>query len=51
MKPLDYVLIALVVLVVFFAVRSIVRRKKSGKCIGCSCDCGCGQKDCPSQKK
>ncbi|MGN0634636.1 MAG: FeoB-associated Cys-rich membrane protein [Acutalibacteraceae bacterium] len=47
MKPLDYVLLALIALALFFALRHVLRRKKSGGCIGCSCGCG----SCESCKK
>lgn len=40
MSVADYVLIALVAVAVIGAVAHIVRRKKSGKCVGCSADCG-----------
>lgn len=40
----DYGLLALVAAALFLAVRHIVRRKKSGKCVGCSGDCGCCKK-------
>lgn len=47
MKPLDYILLALIALALFFALRHVLRRKKSGGCIGCSCGYG----SCKSCKK
>ena len=53
----DIIVIAVVVVIAFFAVRYIVRAKKSGKkCIGCpdssscsgkcsACSCGCSARE------
>lgn len=45
MKPIDVLLLLAIIVVVFFAVRSVIRAKKSGKgCGGCSGDCAsCGK--------
>lgn len=47
MKPLDCIVLALIALWVAFSIRSMWKRKKSGKCIGCSGDCG----SCPSAQQ
>ncbi len=39
MSVWDYLVLAAVVLAVFFAVRSIVKRRKKGGCAGCSGNC------------
>ena len=39
MSVWDYLVLAAVVLVVFFAIRSIVKRRKKGGCAGCSGNC------------
>ena len=51
MNPVDYIIIAIVVLILGLAVWFIRKSRKSGKkCIGCpeggcsSCSCGCNQK-------
>ena len=42
----DIIVIAVVVVIAFFAVRYIVRAKKSGKkCIGCPDGCSCSAKN------
>ena len=54
MGPVDYVIIAVIVLIVAVAAWSIYKAKKSGKkCIGCpdsgacsSGNCGCGCSGC-----
>ena len=60
MQPIDYILIAILVVIIGGAIMYIVKAKKRGvKCIGCSagggcscgdkkistCDCGCGSTD------
>ena len=52
----DMIVIAVVVVIAFFAVRYIVRAKKSGKkCIGCpdggSCSGSCSECNCGHEKK
>ncbi|MBQ0097957.1 MAG: FeoB-associated Cys-rich membrane protein [Oscillospiraceae bacterium] len=37
MNIFDYIIILVLAVLVFFAVRYIVKRKKDGKCVGCSC--------------
>jgi hypothetical protein len=39
MKPIDILLLLLVALLVILAVRRMIRRKKSGKCLGCGGNC------------
>jgi ferredoxin len=52
MNLFDYILVAVVAVCVYLAVRYIIKRKKSGKCVGCGeCDkCG-GSGICPKDKK
>ncbi len=45
---IDYILIGIVCLVLFFAIKKIVKNKKSGGCGGCS---GCNKADCCSSGK
>ena len=52
----DIIVIAVVVIIAFFAVRYIVRAKKSGKkCIGCpdgsACSGSCSDCNCGHEKK
>ena len=43
MKPLDYVIIAVILSAVIGSVVYIVRSHKKGKCVGCGGDCSrCG---------
>ena len=49
MKPIDFVLLALVAVIVFFAVRRMLRTRRSGGC-GCGCP-GCTGSKCPSDHK
>ena len=47
MKPIDYILIAIVVLIAAAIVFFIVRSKKKGKkCIGCPDSAVCGKEPC-----
>jgi|GEM_PF-1934247 len=39
MKPLDWILITALAILVLLAVLHMKKRKKSGKCIGCGGDC------------
>ena len=48
MKPIDFILLALVAVVVLLALRRIRRNKG-----GCNCGggvCNCGRPDCPGHK-
>ena len=36
----DIIVIAVLAVVVAFAVRSLMRQRKKGGCAGCSCGCG-----------
>lgn len=40
MNLADFIILGIIALVVFFAVRRLIKNKKSGKC-NCGCDCGC----------
>ena len=44
MKPLDFLILAILLLWILLSIRWMWRRKKSGKCIGCGGDCS----TCPS---
>ncbi len=44
MKPIDIILVALVVVAVVFALRRTILAAKSGKCSGCNC--GSDEKSC-----
>ena len=49
MKPIDYVIIAVIALIVGGAAYYIYRAKKSGqKCIGCPYSSSCHKNGCPS---
>ena len=49
MKLVDYVLIAILVVIVAAAIFFIYRSKKSGKkCIGCPDNCACAKGNCSS---
>jgi len=49
MKPIDILLLVVLAAVLFFAVRRMVRVRRSGGC-GCGCP-GCdGGANCPSKK-
>jgi hypothetical protein len=51
MKPLDYVILALVALVLFFVIRRRVKRKASGAACGCGGCEGCSARgSCAEQK-
>lgn len=45
----DYIVIAVVLVLIGIAVRYLIKLKKSGGCSGncggCSCNCGCDTKD------
>ncbi len=46
MSPLDYIILAVLAIALFFALRSMIRRKRSGGCIGCSGNCSaCSKKN------
>ena len=50
MKPIDILLLVIIAVVLFFAVRRMVRVRRSGGC-GCGCP-GCdGGANCPSRNK
>ena len=49
MNPIDFLLLAIVAVIVFFAVRRTVRVRRSGGC-GCGCP-GCTGGSCPSRNK
>ena len=56
MNAFDVILLVLVGLALFFALRRTVRSFRSGKCPGCGpdCDCsgcGCGTPGCTGKKK
>ena len=56
MKPVDWVILAAVLIAVAAAVLLLARRKKRGQACGCGCSdcaaCGlCAKKDDPEQKK
>lgn len=54
MKAIDYIIIAVIAVVVGAAVAYIIKAKKSGKkCIGCpySSECGKGNCSCRDNKK
>lgn len=45
LKPVDYVLVAIIALVVALALRKVISNVRKG---GCSCSSGCtGEADCP----
>ena len=47
MNPIDYILIALVLITIGFSAFFIYRSKKSGKkCIGCPDSCACSSIGC-----
>ena len=55
MNYIDWILLAALAVVLFFALRKTVRRKGSCSCgsAGCSGNCSacsCGKPDCPSRK-
>lgn len=43
MKALDYAVLTLVVLILIFAVRRVIKRKASGAACGCGGCAGCGR--------
>lgn len=43
MNTVDFVILGILGVIIFLAVRKIVMNKKSGKC-NCGCSCGCS--DC-----
>lgn len=45
MSPADIIVIVLVIVAVFFALRAMVKAKKKGSCVGCS---GCSDGGCCS---
>lgn len=47
MSPLDIILLTIIAAAVIGALRYIIKKKKSGGCVGCS---GCS-KTCPSREK
>ncbi len=53
MGPKDYIIIAVIAVVVGLAVWYIYRAKRKGqKCIGCPYSCSCGSKNnCSNHKK
>lgn len=44
MKPIDIILLLILALTVYLAIRAVVKNKKSGGCASCS---NCQNKDCP----
>ena len=47
MNTVDYIVIAIIALVVGFAIRYVCRAKKKGvKCIGCPDSCACSKGNC-----
>lgn len=51
MGPIDYVVIAIIVLAIGGAVFYVIREKKKGKkCIGCPYSCSCQNKSCGDKK-
>ena len=55
MKPIDYIVIGIIIIAVVIAIVSIIVDKKKGKST-CGCDCancaGCSSKNkCPSAKE
>ena len=53
MRVVDYLILALVAGILFFAVRRSIRRKASGACSGCGGGCaGCSAREnCTEQSK
>lgn len=39
MKVIDYVIIGVILGLIAFAIRMIIKNKKKGKCLGCSGEC------------
>lgn len=55
MNAMDWILLAVLAVIVFFALRKSIRGKGScscgcGSCSGNCASCGCGKQDCPSKK-
>ena len=55
MHLVDWILLAVLAVIVFFALRKTIRSKgscscQSGRCSGSCGTCGCGKPDCPSKK-
>ena len=51
MKPVDYVIVGIVLAIAGFATGYIIRAKKKGKkCIGCPYSCSCQNKSCGDKK-
>ena len=55
MHLIDWVLLAILAVILFFALRRTFRSKGSCNCAGGGCSgncasCGCGKTDCPSRK-
>jgi len=52
MKLLDYLILALVALVLFLAIRRSVKKRASGAACGCGGCAGCSAREnCPEQAK
>ena len=59
MNVIDLILLAVLAVIVFFALRKTIRSKGScncgcsgsGGCSGNCASCGCGKADCPSHKQ
>lgn len=47
----DIIVIAILVILVVFAIRYIYKSKKKGKCAGCSHACSCHKKDCEEKNE
>ena len=55
MNLIDWILLAVLAVILFFALRKTIRSKGSCNCAGGGCSgscaaCSCGKPDCPSKK-
>ena len=39
---INYIIIGIIVMILYFAIRSIIKNRKKGGCAGCSSCSGCG---------
>ena len=56
MNLIDWILLAVLAVILFFALRKTIRSKGSCNCAGGGCSgscaaCSCGKPDCPSRKR